>query len=181
MKPLLLLTALAAAPALVQAQTSSATPAAWPDHSRVLPDKLRQVPVGITLWHTPNPIYPELNPEHPGGYVWKHSTTVRSEVEELQVVECGSFIWYSAEGWKANMRETPAEFAELFNCPGARLRASQTYTFQKNYRYADSAQGLYGGDALWYILAKDKSGKLYKGMGLIETEAEVKAGEETRR
>ena len=177
MKTLMLLAALAAPAALVQAQTTPATPKAWTDHSRALPDKLRQVPVGITLWHTPNPVCPEPNPSQPDGYVWKHSTTVRSEVGELEVVECGSFIWYSAEGWKANMRETPAEFTELFNCPGAQLRAGQTYTFEKNYRYADNAQSLYGGDALWYILAKDKNGKLYKGMGLIETEAQVKTRE----
>ena len=178
MKTLLLLAALVAAPATsLLAQTTSATPSTWADHSRVLPDKLRQVPVGITLWHTPNPVFSEPNPEQPGGYVWKHSTMVRSEVGELEVVECGSFIWYSAEGWKANMHETPTDFTELFNCPGARLRAGQTYTFQKNYRYADSAQGLYGGDALWYILAKDKNGKLYKGTALIETEARLKGGD----
>ena len=29
------------------------------------------------------------------------------------------------------------------------------------------------GDALWYILARDRQGRLYKGMGLIETEADV--------
>ncbi|GGE94023.1 hypothetical protein [Hymenobacter cavernae] len=148
-----------------------AAQATWSDHSRVLPDKLRQVPVGLTLWHTPNPNYPEPDPAQPGHYVWKHSTMIRSEVGELEVVECGSFIWYSAAGWQANMRETPAEFAELFNCPGGQLKTGTTYTFAKNYRFADSAQRLYGGDALWYILAKDKQGKLYKGMGLIETEA----------
>ncbi|WP_375434487.1 hypothetical protein [uncultured Hymenobacter sp.] len=175
MKLLLLLAALVATPAVsLLAQTTAAVPSTWSDHSRVLPDKLRQVPVGLTLWHTPNPVYPQPNPEQPDGYVWKHSTTVRSEVGELEVVECGSFIWYNAEGWKANMRETPAEFAELFRCPGARLQASQTYTFEKNYRYADSAQRLYGGDALWYVLAKDKTGKLYKGTSLIETEATVR-------
>ncbi|UOQ65161.1 hypothetical protein [Hymenobacter volaticus] len=174
MKTLLLLAVLLAAPVASLLAQTTATPSAWTDHSRVLPDKLRQVPVGITLWHTPNPIYPEPNPEQPGGYVWKHSTTIRSEVGELEVVECGSFIWYNAEGWKANIKETPAEFAELFRCPGARLQAGQPYTFEKNYRFADSAQRLYGGDALWYVLAKDKTGKLYKGTGLIETEATVR-------
>ncbi|GAB3288988.1 hypothetical protein [Hymenobacter tenuis] len=169
MKPLLLLAALTPA-SLALAQTKPGA-TAWSDHARLLPDKLRQVPVGLTLWHTPNPNYPEPNPAQPGGYVWKHSTMVRSEVGELQVVECGSFIWYSAAGWQANMHETPAEFAELFHCPGGKLRAGQTYTFARNYRFADNAQRLYGGDALWYILAKDKTGKLYKGTGLIETEA----------
>ena len=173
MKTLLLLAVLATASAApLLAQTPA--PTAWTDHTRALPDKLRQVPVGLTLWHTPNPNYPEPNPEKPGGYVWKHSTMIRSEVGELEVVECGSFIWYSAAGWQANMRETPAEFAELFQCPDGRLLPGRTYTFVKNYRFADNAQRLYGGDALWYILAKDKTGKLYKGMSLIETESTVR-------
>ncbi|GAB2767640.1 hypothetical protein HNQ93_000059 [Hymenobacter luteus] len=169
MKTPLLLT-LVLLPAAGEAQ-SNPPAAAWTNHSRVLPDKLRQVPVGLTLWHTPNPNYPEPNPAQPGGYVWKHSTRVRSEVGELEVVECGSFIWYNETGWQANMRETPAEFAELFRCPGGRLRPGRTYTFARNYRYADSRQALYGGDALWYVLARDKAGRLYKGLGLIETEA----------
>ncbi|MCB2378295.1 hypothetical protein LGH70_11915 [Hymenobacter sp. BT635] len=164
--PALLL--LLATPAPLAAQS------AWTNKTRALPDKLRQVPVGLQLWHTPNPNYPEPDPAKPGHFVWKHSTMVRNETgQELQVVACGSFIWYSAEGWQANLTQTPAEFAGLFNCPQGRLRPGATYTFAKNYRYAASAKSLYGGDALWFILARDASGKLYKGMGLIETEAQV--------
>ncbi|GAB2966574.1 hypothetical protein GCM10027048_41420 [Hymenobacter coalescens] len=163
--PLLLLLALPLAAA------AQAPPSAWSDHSRALPDKLRQVPVGLSLWHTPNPNYPEPDSAQPGRYVWKHRTMVRAEVADLEIVECGSFIWYSAAGWQANMRETPAEFAELFDCPQGQLRQGRTYTFGRNYRYASSARQLYGGDALWYILARDKQGRLYKGFGLIETEA----------
>lgn len=172
MRILLLLAVLAAAPTALRAQTAPPAAPAWTDHRRVLPDKLRQVPVGLTLWHTPNPVHPEPNPEQPGGFVWKHSTMVRSEVgQELTVVECGSYIWYSEAGWQANLHETPAEFAALFQCPNGRLLPGRTYTFAQNYRYADSAQRLYGGDALWYVLARDAAGKLYKGFGLIETEA----------
>jgi hypothetical protein len=171
-----LLPALLLAAALpAAAQTPAAAPAvAWTDHTRALPDKLRQVPVGLSLWHTPNPNYPEPDSARPGGYVWKHQTAVRADVADLEIVECGSFIWYSAAGWQPNMRETPAEFAALFGCPGGRLRQGQSYVFRKNYRYADSARQLYGGDALWYILAKDRQGRLYKGFGLIETEATVR-------
>ena len=164
-----------AAPGLAPAPPPAAT---WTDHSRVLPDKLRAVPVGLTLWHLPNPVYPAPDPApdpaQPGGYRWHHATLVRSEVGPLTVVECGSFIWYSAAGWQANMHQTPAEFADLFHCPRGQLRASQTYTFATNDRLADSAQQLYPGDALWYILARDAHGTLYKGMGLIETEASVR-------
>lgn len=181
MKPLFLaalLPLLLAAPRPVAAQTAPpAAPAppaaAWSDHTRALPDKLRRVPVGLSLGHTPNPNYPEPDPGRPGGFVWKHQTTVRAEVADLEIVECGSFIWYSAAGWQQNMRQTPAEFAELFGCPGGRLRQGRDYTFARNYRYADNARQLYGGDALWYILARDRQGRLYKGTGLIETEADV--------
>ncbi|RTQ46511.1 hypothetical protein EJV47_21400 [Hymenobacter gummosus] len=159
---------------LPAAGQTPAPPAAWTNHRRVLPDKLRELPVGLSLWHTPNPNYPEPNPAQPGGFVWKHSTVVRADVADLTIVECGSFIWYNEAGWQQNMRETPAEFAELFGCPGGQLRQGQVYTFPKNYRYADSSRGLYGGDALWYILARDQQGRLYKGYGLLETEATVR-------
>jgi len=164
--PLALLLALTL-PAAAQS-TAPATPsAAWPDHRRVLPERLRRVPVGLSLHHSPNPVYPE--PEAPGRFAWKHSTTVVADVADLEIVECGSFIWYDERGWQANIQLSPAQFAELFNCPGGRLRRGQAYVFPKNYRFA-SAEGLYGGDALWYVLARDQNGQLYKGTGLIETE-----------
>ncbi|WP_310397355.1 hypothetical protein [Hymenobacter sp.] len=175
---LLALGALAFCPAAAQAQAPAApaqtAPApAWSDHSRLLPDELRRLPGGLTLWHSPNVVYPEPNPAAPGGHVWKHSTSVRAEVADLQVMACGSYIWYSAAGWQTNIRQTPAEFAELFNCPGGKLKQGVAYTFVRNYRYADRGQRLYGGDALWFILAKDAQGRLYKGYALIETEAEA--------
>ncbi len=42
---------------------------------------------------------------------------------------------------------------------------------RKNYRYGNN---LFAGDALWFVIAKDKNGKLFKGVGLIETEKELK-------
>ena len=62
------------------------------------------------------------------------------------------------------------DFAEKLNCKDGILRKGKTYIFKKNYRFGD---GLYGGDALWYVLAKDKKGKIYKGIGLIETEGKL--------
>ena len=138
--------ALAFCPALAVAQTVPA-PAAWTDHSRVLPDELRRLPVGLTLWHSPGVVHPAPNPALPDGFVWRHRTAVRAEAADLEIVVCGSYIWYSATGWQRNLRETPAEFAERFHCPGGKLKKGVTYTFAQNYRYATSAQQLYGGDA----------------------------------
>lgn len=136
----------------------------WSDKTRVLPDKLRGLPVGIRMSHDPNPCHPELIDSI---YYWKHHTKAIAIDKQLTVVECGSFIWYSASGWQANITLSPAEFAEAFNCTSAVLKVKRTYTYQKNWRYGKQP---YGGDALWYVIAKDKNGKLYKGYALIETE-----------
>ncbi len=145
----------------------------WSNHSRILPDTLRKVPVGITLYHNPNPNFPVLNDsneEFEGKYVWKHSTFIQSQKEDLEVVMAGSFIWYSDEGWFKNVQYSKADFIEKFNCKNGILKKGKTYVFKKNYRFGDN---LYGGDALWYVLAKDKKGKIYKGFGIIETEGEL--------
>lgn len=164
--PLLLLAGLAQ-PTLAQHAPASR---AWPDHSRLLPAKLRGLPTGLTLTHTPGLVRPQPDPTHPGTYAWKHRTSVRADVATLRIVECGSFIWVDSTGWRPNLHETPTEFARLFACPGGRLRRGQTYTFRRNYRFAPASQ-LYGGDALWYVLARDAQGHLYKGWSVVETEA----------
>lgn len=167
MKKILIFLSMLLTQSLVMAQKG------WTDHTRILPDTLRKVPVTITIYHDPNPNYPVLNDdkgEFKGKYIWKHSTFVRSEMEDLEVVTVGSFIWYSEKGWFTNAQYDQAKFAELFNCKNGILKKGKTYIFKKNYRFGD---GLYGGDALWYVLAKDKNGKMYKGIGLIETEGEM--------
>lgn len=143
----------------------------WTDKTRILPDTLRKVPVGITLYHTPNPNYPVPNDtkgDWDGKYLWKHSTYVRSDVGELEVVAAGSFIWYSEKGWFTNVQYDKAAFSEKFGCKDGILKKGKTYCFPQNYRTGDN---LFGGDALWFVLAKDKNNHLYKGIGLIETEA----------
>ena len=85
----------------------------WTDHTRILPDTLRKVPVAITIFHDNNPCYPILNDtkgEYDGKYVWKHSTFIRSEMKDLEVISMGSFIWYSDKGWFTNVQYSKADF-----------------------------------------------------------------------
>ena len=146
---------------------------AWTDKTRALPDDLRKVPVALYIMHGPNPNFPELNTtgERPESkYVWKHSTSAISPNQDLQVLKAGSFIWYNEEGWKRNVELNRKQFAERFSCPKGLLKKGIQYTFEKNYRWGSN---LYGGDALWYILAEDEDGNLVKGMALLETESEL--------
>lgn len=139
----------------------------WTNKNRLMPDKLRELPVGIIMSHDPNPVYPVKVADT---FYWKHNTKATAIYKDLTIVECGSYIWYDATGWHANMQYTPKDFERAFNCPNGMLKLNQTYTYSKNWRWGLKA---YGGDALWYIIAKDKNGKLYKGTALIETEATV--------
>lgn len=146
---------------------------AWSDQTRVLPDKLRNIETGIRLEHSPSPNYPEMNvnKSEDALYVWQHSTFVTALNQNLEVVEAGSFIWYSAEGWKKNIKYNKEDFTKSFSCKNGLLQKGKVFTFKKNYRYANN---LFAGDALWFVIARDKNGKLFKGVGLIETEKELK-------
>lgn len=142
----------------------------WTDHSRLLPDQLRGLQTGILITHDPTPVYPEINldtVDYPGKYIWKHQTTASSLKGDLTVLQAGSFIWRADKGWVANIRLDKQSFAKYFNCPGAVLRKGKTYTFLKNWRYGDVA---YAGDALWFIIAKAPTGRLFKGIAVVETE-----------
>lgn len=145
----------------------------WTDKTRVLPDELCKVPVALYIIHGPNPNYPEAadkNDRKGFKYVWRHSTSVMAPDKDLTVIQAGSFIWYSEEGWKKNVDYDRKLFAKRFKCPKGKIEAGKTYTFEKNYRWGND---LYGGDALWYVLAEDEEGNLYKGIGLLETESEL--------
>lgn len=153
--------------------TTIFTQEAWTDKSRILPDALRKIPVAIYISHSPNPNYPEVNPNRnsdDSDYVWKHATTICSPTMNLTVLKAGSFIWYDESGWKENVVYDRKDFRKKFDCPKGELKKGDCYTFEKNYRWGNQ---LYGGDALWYVMAKDANGKLYKGFGLIETESEL--------
>ncbi|MEM1324721.1 MAG: hypothetical protein AAGI23_02145 [Bacteroidota bacterium] len=146
---------------------------AWTDKTRVLPDALRKVPEAIFIRHTPNPNYPEpTTPEDDTkyAYVWRHATSMTSPDLELTVKFAGSYIWYSEAGWQKNVYYNKKQFAKKFNCPKGILEKGVTYTFEKNYRWGDQP---YGGDALWYVIAEDQDGNLYRGISILETEAEI--------
>jgi hypothetical protein len=150
----------------------AANPAAWQDKTRLLPEALRQIPDALFVWDSPNPSYPEPDSANPSGYIWRHNTNVRLQgTEPLTVVACGSYIWYNTQGWFTNLNLSPEEFAENFGCPGGRILPNVTYTYKNNNRLARTSKGLFGGDALWYVIAVDSNGKRYKGLALVETEA----------
>jgi len=131
--------------------------------NRLLPKRLRGIPVGIQAGHGPNPVIPVFED---GLYVWKHDTTVKSLVGDLQIVEFGSYI-YTDAGWMLRVVFTPEDFTRMYRCPGARLKKNVTYRDPASWRKSERPVA---GDAMWFYIAKDSRGQLYKGIAPIETE-----------
>jgi polyisoprenoid-binding protein YceI len=134
--------------------------------NRLLPKKLRGLPVGLIGGHDPNPTLAVFEDSM---YIWKHNTSITSVAGDLKLIEYGSFVW-TDEGWYLRITMTPQEFAQTYNCPNAELKAGVTYTDPASWRREEV---LSGGDAMWYYIAEDKNGKRYKGTALIETEAQL--------
>lgn len=134
--------------------------------NRLMPEKLRGLDLGIQGSHFPNPTYATLED---GMYIWKHNTTVKSVSEDLQLLSYGSYI-YTDEGWILRVTYTPADFEKTYHCKDAVLKKGKTYTDPASWRRSES---LTGGDAMWFYIAKNKAGKIFKGTALIETEAKL--------
>ncbi|MEN1784939.1 MAG: hypothetical protein AAGF77_07325 [Bacteroidota bacterium] len=145
---------------------------AWTNKNRILPDRLRGIPTALRLTHDPNPNYPERNPEPNGPtYLWDHTTCITPLHADLEIVEVGSFIWSATKGWIPNMKLNKKAFKRRFRTDSTQLVQNETYCYPKNLR---SGNTLFAGDALWFVLAKDKQGQLFKGIGIIETEGKLK-------
>ncbi len=143
----------------------------WTDQNRILPNKLRNIPIGLVLRHTPNPNYAETNNYENGyKYKWEHVTCIEPLVSDLKIVEVGSFIWNQSRGWITNMQINPNQFRKRFDTKDKTLIVQKTYCYEKNIRWGNT---LFGGDALWFVLAEDAMGNIYKGIGIIETEGEL--------
>lgn len=134
--------------------------------NRLLPEKLRGIDYGIQGSHFPNPTYAMLEN---GMYVWKHDTSVKATAEDLQIFEYGSYV-YTDKGWYLRVTYDSKMFAETYKCKGGILKKGVTYTDPTSWRKSDK---LFGGDAMWFYIAKNKAGKLFKGTALIETEAKL--------
>ncbi len=133
--------------------------------NRLFPDKLRDLPNEITASHFPNPCYATYEDSM---YIWKHNTSLQAS-EDLQIIEYGSFV-FTAKGWYLRVTMTPDEFEKSYNCKGAMLKKRVVYTDTASWRRSDKLQE---GDAMWYYIAKDKTGRLVKGIAPIETEAKL--------
>jgi len=159
MKRLLLLAATFLLCQIIQAQTPQDAP---------LPEKLTTLPQEMLVNHFPSPVFATTDEDEPELYFWKHNTTVLSPTTDIQLEEFGAYIFYNQQ-WNLRVTHTPREFRKWFNCPDARLKKGQPYTFADNWR-RDSR--LLGGWALWYFIGTNEAGQKVCGYAKLDTVGE---------
>ena len=131
-------------------------------------DKFAGMREALVWSHFPNPVRASKDPDQPGTYFWKHNSAVISETEDVTIEEAGSFIYYN-DRWNLRVAFTPEQFAELFSCPDAVMKAGQPYTWNDNWR---TDARLYGGWACYYAIGTTADGERVYGAGPIETAGE---------
>ena len=136
-----------------------------PQHAP-LPEKFENLHRGLILNHFPSPVYASSDPsQQEYQYFWKHTTSVLSTDSDIEIIECGAYIFYNQQ-WNLRVTYSPKDFADLFDCPNAVIKQGQPYTFKDNWR---TDNRLAGGWAMWYVIGKNKEGNKVLGYEKLET------------
>lgn len=135
-----------------------------------LPPKLDSLKAGIIVHHFPSKVYATTDADQKKyAFFWKHNTSILSEAMDVQVLECGAYLFYNSR-WNLRISYTSKDFARLFDCPGGKLKKGQPYTFTDNWR---TDNRLSGGWALWYVIGEQPDGKRVFGARALETVGEL--------
>ena len=140
------------------------------DFSKKKLDELAAIPEGLRVTHRPNPVAARPGGRSGAKYTWLHSTAVESVGPEATITEFGAFTWdWIKNRWVFGTiygRPFNAdEFAEWYNCPGAKLGENFVAIDRTNYSGGDA---LTRSRTLWYFVAETVHGGSIKGDAVVE-------------
>ena len=137
-------------------------------------DEIMELPVLLEVTHSPNPAKAQRGGPSGSEFTWIYETKVSSKEKTLTVVEFGAFAWHRGRWLFSNYTGEPftsKDFEDWYSCPGAVLEAGKAYSDQRNW---SGANLLRHKKAKWYFVARDESGNLYRGTGVIEEIDEIR-------
>ncbi len=144
------------------------------DESRLKVDELASLPEGLTVTHTPDPVFTTLNSQNISGVEWAHSTTVSSKAGPVTIVEFGYFVerngqWELPYGEEVPYLYTSSDFSKKYNCPNSELQPGESYTNAQNRSVIDCVPEQF---VQWYFIGLDAHGKRVKGEAKVKLLAE---------
>ena len=130
-----------------------------------LPDKFEGLTNALEVNHFPTTVYASEDADEKSKYLWKHTTSVMSNQSNIQIIECGAYIFYNNQ-WNLRVDMSIKDFSKLFDCKKGKMKKGQPYTFKDNWRHDNR---LIGGWAMWYFIGINEAGEKVFGIGKLET------------
>lgn len=150
-----------------------------------LPEKLKGIPEAIQVVHNPEEIYAEVYEKDSNYYIWRHTTSVISLTQDLEIIEFGTMNFIDGEwilGNYSSQSFTREHFEMWYQenngvelvgfCKDGILKKGVEYV--DNHNYSIKRKDLTPRNGLWYYIAKDSSGKKYMGYGKYKTIGKLK-------
>lgn len=135
---------------------------------------LSELPVGLEVTHTPNPVKALQNGCSGRAYTWMHATTVTAKTAST-IIEFGAFVPIG-EKWIFNtvtgVPFTNKHFSEWYSCPQGKLVPGHAYSDNSNWTGGDK---LRGDKTWWYFIAVTEDGRQIKGESVVELLPELSA------
>lgn len=134
-----------------------------------LPDNIKHLSNELIVTHSTDTVCATLNtkdPETRGKYQLKHTTSVRSDLGDVQIEEFGGCFLVGDQWVLKTIYDRPFnadEFSRWYNCPNGQMKKGKSYQDSDNWL---SKMNSLSGDTtvgLWYYVGKDANGKKVMG------------------
>ncbi len=151
-----------------------------PEQTVIWPSKIDTLPRGILVTHSPKEIFATPNtkdPEKHGKYQLKHSTTIETIKEDLEIIEFGGYFLINGEWVFKTIYDRPLnneEFSKWYDCTNGVLRKGEKYTDKNNWMAKSNHLNQVSYRGLWYYIGKNKGGKLFTGASEITGHLKMK-------
>lgn len=127
-------------------------------------DEVMDIPVGITVLHSPNPVRAMHNGRSGFPLTWLFTTTVRASKRQLTIVEFGYFNSVG-DGWVHGRAFSSTDFADWYDCPAAKLTIGRAFSDANNW---SGSYELRRDRRMWYFIGLDEGGKQWRGTAVVE-------------
>lgn len=138
--------------------------------SKLKVKELASLPEGLTISHTPDPVFHIAHTPSISGVQWEHRTTVSSTVGPVTILEFGCFVERNGKWEYPHETVTPytyssSDFATMYDCPSSKLQPGKTYTDAKNLSVIDCVPEQM---VKWYFIGQDANGQRVKGEATVK-------------
>ncbi len=151
-----------------------------------IPNVIKDIPVGLYVSHSPDSIYAQIYEKDTSKFIWKHSTTITSNIQGINIIEFGTYNYKNGKWVLGNLTKKPystEDFENWYfiktnndmfsweNCKNGILELNTEYIDPSSWSVKNSE--LVNRNGLWYYIGIDTNGKKYMGYGRYVTIPEL--------